>query len=836
MLAASAPPLFVAALLIVSLFLLVCGYLADTRAFNSDNLLSVAQCDDLLHGRDVTDWHLPGAPYLFPDLLLLMPCQLLAPTLPLAFLAYCFTLHLTLAACLAWLGRLSGLRWRTAIVAAGWGTIFLIAMNLNKTLSDRACLLVHPGSHVAALVVGLFVLALTVHSLRRGRSWRLAAVYVLIAGFGSFSDRLVVAQFLTPLALALILLAVRKIISFKQARTQLLLLMSSFLFSYVINLLFKRLGFHLLGLEASRSGRRLPDLLSMMRHLYQGVADDRLLCVLIPLHLLAALLIVWLGFRRAVAPPNDSALNRPAVLLAALTFVFSPLCILGVLFVLGMALSPQAAIVRYTLSCWFLPALLLPLLMCWLPGRTARTAAIALQAGILLFILQRAWLLLPGIDRARFEQPYPTLARALDRLARERGPLNGLAGFWSARSTAWFTREKVAVNVLSPMGEPWFHASNPARFLPDGDDLRLPKYRFLFVQRGGAFEPSPAVLVLQFGAPAERIAVGSGEIWLYDALRTPAFDRFLNTRLADRLHRRRPYMGPTEPACLARPKKNMTPLDAPGTVSLEPGQTCEIRFASPVAGQVLDVGAGAEVRLDVEFFHGEERLGSLPVSSVPWTGASYEKPGIQSRLLPLPAVLRERTWDRLIVRVRSDNENAVLGHVLVFDESIAGLEEERPLPPLSRIRLEAEDLLPINPGTPYTDDADASASGGRVRRAGVDFPCCFIYTPRLFLPPGRYRLQAALKVDSNAGAGELVSLVVGSLSPPAHLAERSLRSSDFPAAGRWITQRIAFEVPEDLESVQFGIVASGRTPITVDYLDLIAESADTTAERGASAP
>ena len=203
---AAVPSLLVISLLILCVFLLVCGYLSDSGAFNSDNLLSSAQCDDLLHGRDVTDWHLPGAPYVFPDLIVLLPCQWLAPTLPLAFLAYCLILHLALAGSLAWLGRLSGLRWRTAIVAAGCGTIFLIASHLNKGMSDRACLLVHPGSHVAALVVGVFLLALTIHSLRRP-SWSLAVLYLLLAGFGSFSDRLLVAQVLAPLALALILLA-----------------------------------------------------------------------------------------------------------------------------------------------------------------------------------------------------------------------------------------------------------------------------------------------------------------------------------------------------------------------------------------------------------------------------------------------------------------------------------------------------------------------------------------------------------------------------------------------------------------------------------------------------
>jgi hypothetical protein len=821
------PPVLVVSLLLVSLFLLVSGYLVDATAFNSDNLLSVAQCDDLLHGRDMTDWHLPGAPYVFPDLLLLLPCQLLAPTLPFAFLAYALVLHLALTACLAWLGRLTGLRWGSAIVAAGCGTIFLVCHYLNKVLGDRACLLVHPGSHVGALLVGLFLLALTVHSLRRGSSWSVAVVYLSIGGLGSFSDRLVVAQFLAPLALALIFLAARRIISRKQAGVHLALLGASFLLSCVIKWLFERLGFHLLGLETSPGRLRLPDLFSMLHRLYQGIAGDPLLCALIPLHLLAALIVVWFWSRRTAEKTEDSEADRAAVLLAALTFLLSPLCILGALFVLGM--SHQVAIGRYTLSCWFLPPLLLPLFMCWLPGRTARATAFVLQAGIVLFALQRAEMLLPDIDGSRFEQPYPPLAQALDRLARERGSLNGLGCFWSARSTSWFTREQVAVNALSAMGEPWFHASNPARFLP-GDDLRIPPYQFLVVRHGDPFGPSAAILALQFGAPAERIAVGTDEIWLYDSLRMPAFDRFLRTRLADRLHRQRPYTGPAEPACLAHPKANMTPPTVPGTIELKPGQTCEIRFAQPITGQVLDVGASAESCLEVEFFHGDERLGSLPVPSVPWTGACYDKPGIQSRLLPLPTVLRERPWDRLVVQPRPNSATGRLAHVLVFAESIPGLDEERPLPRLPRIRMEAEELLPINPGTPYTDDADATASAGRVRRAAVDFRCCLNYTPRLFLPPGRYRLKCALKVDSNASNEEVVSLLVGCLSPMMKLAERTLRGNDFSAAGCWVTQQIGFEVPEDMENVQFGIVTSGRTPITVDYLDVFAEPPDSPGE------
>lgn len=814
----AAPPLFVVALLIVSLFLLLSAYLAEPTAFNSDNLMCCAQCDDLLHGREIIDWHLPGAPYVFPDLLLLLPCQALAPTLPLAFLAYGLLLHLALAASLAWLGRLSGLRWPTAITAAGCGAIFLLASYLNRAFSDRACLLVVPGSHFAALVVGVFLLALMIHSLRRP-SWTVALLYLLIAGFGSFSDRLVVAQFLAPLALALMLLAVRRIIDRGTTGVHLALLAASFLFSCVIKLLFQWLGFHLLALEMTPGPLHAPDFFRMLRRLYQGVAEDRLLCTLIPLHLLIGLLVVWLWSRRTVETPEDSSSNRPAILLAALTFALSPLCILGALFVLGMSQHP--AINRYVLSCWYLPFLLLPLLTCWLPGRMARATAILLQVGIAVFALQRVAVLLPNLDPHRFEQPYPPLAQALDRLARERGPLYGLGSFWAARSTTWFTREKVVVNALSAMGEPWFHASNPARFLPD-DDLRIPPYQFLVVRHFDAFGPSGSVLALHYGIPAERIAVGNDEIWLYRSLRIPALDHFLRARLADRLHRRQSYTGPIEPACLAQPKKSMTPSNAPGTIALEPGQTCAIHFAEPITGRVLDVGASHDARLEIAFFWGDERLGSLPVPSVQWTGGSYEKPGIQSRLLSLPPELADRSWDRLIIRSCGNSDNVRLAHVLVFD-SIDGVDPERPLPRLPRIRLEAEELLPINPGTPYTDEPDTTASGGFVRRSAVDYSSSITYTPRLFLPAGRYRLECALKANSPRPMDEVVTLLIGCVTPQAKVAERTLHGCDFPAAGQWTTHQVSFEVPKETENIQFGVIGSGKTPITIDYLDLIAE-------------
>ena len=135
-----------------------------SAAFTSDDLLCTAVCDDLLHGRDVTSWYLPGAPYLFPDIALLTPCQWLTPHVLASFLAYGFAFHFCLLGVLLTLGRMTGLsRWR-ALTAAGCGEIAGRPPPRRQRLD--ACLPpLHPGSHTGVVLVGLALLALTVRSL-----------------------------------------------------------------------------------------------------------------------------------------------------------------------------------------------------------------------------------------------------------------------------------------------------------------------------------------------------------------------------------------------------------------------------------------------------------------------------------------------------------------------------------------------------------------------------------------------------------------------------------------------------------------------------------------------
>ncbi len=800
---------------------------SPNHPFNSDDLMCSDLCDDLLHGRSLTGWHLPCAPYLFPDLPLFAPCHLLAPNIAIEFLAYCLVFHLCLLAVLAWLGRLSGLGWRKALTAAGCGTVLLAVLHLNKESGDRASLLVHPGSHVGAILVGLFLLALTARALRYGQSWIGALVFVLAGGLGTISDKLVVVQFLAPVALALIVLTAYRLIGVKQAAGQWVLLGASYLLALGIKSLLqglgiqfmdiKELGVNLLDSKPPFLHLNLGDLPPLLGRLYQGIERQYVLCALVPLHLVAALCLLRVHFSKPADTSGDAVLDRRVVLLAALVLLLSPLCIFGALLVGGMA--QHYATYRYTLSCWFLPCLFLPLLLGWLPGRMVRAASVLVPLSVVLFAAQRAMVLIPRIERSAFEQPYPAVAQALDRLARQRGPLRGLGGYWLARSISWFSRENVAIDPLLQLAIPWFHGSNANRFLPaDGDDLRIPGHQFLLLHAGDRMCPSAGIATLAFGAPREKIVLGPDEIWLYDCLRSSALDRFLRSLLAERLRAHRPYIGPVSPACLAQPKANRTPAGARGTVVIDPQQPLEIRFATPISGQLIDLGANYSNQFDLVFYRGEERLGDLHVPAVPLTGASFERPGIQARLLSLPAPLAANKWDRILVNPVAGTGNLCLAHFLVFAERLPDpLSHPDKFPP--RVRLTANDLYPR-----LSQGGDPSS----IPPAGAETLIC---SPEVTLPPGRYRLDYAIKVEDNASASEVAYLGVLCHLPLRTLAERTLHADDFHRAGEYVTQTMTFEIAEETDFILFGLAALGGASVSLDHIDLIAEPADRLREK-----
>jgi hypothetical protein len=806
------------------LFLLGCAYTAWPGAFNADHLYPSAVCEDVRLGRPFGQWHFPGAPYLFPDMLLLLPCQLLPGGVAGEFIGYVFALFLSLLAAVAWLGREVGLTRRQALGAAAGGVLLLAAAHLDKAYEWRGTHIASPGSHVGIIPVGIALLALAVRLLRRGPRVLPVAAFLVLGALGAFSDKLLLVQFLAPLAAALVLLACVRVFGIKPLAGMLGLVGGVALLSAGLRVAFVRLGFHLLRIEDGfLSAVKLGDLPALLGQVCDGVAGQPLLAAFMPLYLLAgaAAVAVWLRRRTEGASAGP---DRRGALVAALTLVLLPPCDLGVLFAAG--LSQRNEIWRYMLPCYLLPLLLTGWLLGLLPGRGARLGRVVIPA---LAVLVAGWRLAErGRELAalKVEPPYPPLARVLDRLVRERGPMRGLAEFWVARPMQFLTRERVVVAPLDANGLPFFHASNPARFLADDPrDTSVPPYRFVVVGPGHLWpDPGPAMVSLLYGLPRERIPAGEYEVWLYDQLHSTPLDRFLRAQVAERLRARDPGTGPASPSCLARAKANMTPADAPGNILLGPDEGVEVRFAGPVTGKVLDVGAGHDQQFDLTFFAGAERVGRLAVPTVPFTGAVYESAGIQSRLLPLPPALQARPWDRVVVRPRPGSGPANLGHLLVRagDVPETGVGPSQRVP---RIRLEAECLQTHTRvgGDHFADSTpEPGASGGRVRQAATDFRGVVSFTKFVSLPAGRYRVDFAVRVDDNTSPEDVALLDAVCFVPPAAVASRPLRGSDFPAAGRFVRQSLELNLEEDRDYLLFRLVAGGKTAVALDYIDVVA--------------
>jgi hypothetical protein len=806
--------LAIAALVPCLLLLLGCRYLLWEGAFNSDDLYSSIMAADVLAGRAVRGWHLPGAPYIFPDLPLSLPCRWLAPNLVVEFLAYCLVFWLCVTAVVFWLARLLGLTGRQAFVAAGVGVAFLAAVFLGRS-DFTSALLAHAGSHTGALLTGLFLLALTTRAVRRG-AWgpAAAAAYLLAGGLGAFSDRLVVVQFLLPTALGLIVLTAGRRLRPRQLATHLALLVGVGLVYLGTRALFVRLGFQLLVVEDQFSRPHLADFLRGLSHMRRDVAHYPLLAAVIPFYFLFA----SLGL--AAARAGDEAAT-PARGLVALTLILVPVCNLLALLATGAEVAD-----RYTLPCWVLPPLFVPLLAVLVPPWPRRRLAGPVTAAVLgLCAVFRAAAFVPEVSADRLAPPYPPLARTLDRLAAERGPIRGLSGFWTGRSINMLAHGPIFVNTMTNGGAPWFHADNPNRFLDDDqNNLAVPDYTFAIIDRGErglywGIDPQAAEAL--FGPPVRRLPADcpGREVWLYDHIEFGALDTFQRARLAERARRVRSYRVPQSPAMLARPKWNLTPVDGCDCVRLPARQAVEVHFAEAVYGAVLDVAADSMDSYALRFYRGSQEVGALAVPPVPWTGAVYGPPGMQARLLPLPDPLRQGGWDRVVAVALRPDADCHLGHLLVLDEPLPGMP--RTAVPGRTWRYEAE-ALPTHLDPKRSRRADRYASGRAVRHAPAGVAEWVCYGPFTTLPAGRYRVEFVLKAAATDSAQPLATIDAVANPEASVLAARLLYAGDLPAAGRWARPALTFTTTTELFGVEFRLHTTGVAGLAVDYVEVTA--------------
>jgi hypothetical protein len=803
------------ALLLLAATGAACNYFNDPNGFNSDDLYCSAFCEDVLHGRAMRGWHLPGAPYTFPDVLLLLPCHALFADLGHAFVAYGFLFYLLLLAVLTRVLRGTGLSWRTSLGAAAAGVLFLAAAHLRGPYLGRGLLLFRAGNHAGCFLVGLLLAGSVLHGLRHGFRVPGSAAILLAGSLGGFSDRLLLVQFVSPLLFALVVVGALRLVPVRRAVAAVGLLGLTAGLAFLLRPLFARLGFVLLPAGGDFHWFAAFDPARFVHHFLDGTNGQPLTRAVLVLHLVAGPLLALAWLRRG--PEDETELDRPAVLVAVLALWAAPLCNLGAIVCGGMTENP--AIDRYSHACFVLPYLTAAAWLSLAPWRAVRAAALPGRLAIAAFAAHLVVLSLPGAGRERFMPRYPPLARALDELVGRHGPLRGIAGFWPARELSFLTHRRVPVRSVADTGAPFPHASSLQAYLfDDPHDLSLPDYHFvLLAPCEGKLVPSPEAVRCEYGEPVEQIEVGDCRIWRYRRLEGRRWELFLRAQLAGRLRREWNYITPSEPETLKRPKENLTRWDRSCHVRVLRGQSLEVRFDHPVTGRLLDVSADWIDQFRLVFYRGEERIATARVPVVWWTGAAYGTPGMQSRLVPLPAACGERAWDRVVMTPLIGHNCATVGHFLVYRQELP-YRCTPALTPGQQRRYEAE-TLPAPDGPSVRLAPNLAASGERVRQAAAGYAGLLSFGPYAFLPPGRYR------VDFTLAVGEVVDAPVAVLDVSADcgltlVRSRELDGTDFPAPGRFCRRSIVFDVAEELDAVEFRVSVTGRTAVSLDCIDL----------------
>lgn len=659
------------------------GYEADGGYFSSDDLYAVEMADHVLaNGPDLAGWHMPLAPYLFPDIAAVLAIRPFVSDLAVLFFLYCLLFCSALAAVTAWLARECGLS-RVRAAAVGLAAVAsLLALFSGGAYLGGGVLLYRACSHAGAVLVGLLALAFVLRGLRRGFGWVSGPLFVTATALGVLSDQLLVVQFLAPICLALFYLVVLRAVPLRRAATPVLLLAAAGLLAQVLKWQLPKLGIVLLGFSRPARLANLPGslpaawefattilpacvegrpVLKWVLVLHAGVA------LFLTLRLPALLTRRGTGRSEEAIPEAGVDAARARLAFAAATLLI-PACNLGAV-ALAAANGLVTNEIRYILALSFVPFVSLGVLLSSFPRDRRQVLGTAYLVVAFLFTVGTVVARGPSLGSRPLRQPYPELARAIDELVREGGHTHGLAEFWSARHLRYLCKSGVCINTALPDGRPWLHSTGPDTYLfPDRHALPTPTYTFV-VFRHPPHEDmglDRKLLAVQFGPPSEKRVVGKHEIWLYRRLNNRYLDLFLTSAAEKRYRAQYEVIPPSSPRRLGRPKPVMTPWNAKGNLLLHPRSPVEVCFTGRARGELVDVGADYDDEYALAFFYGEELVGELHVPAIPWTGCAYGLPGIQSRLLPVPAALARRGWTRVVIIPAGGDDKFSVGHFLVL--------------------------------------------------------------------------------------------------------------------------------------------------------------------------
>ncbi|MEW6265815.1 MAG: hypothetical protein AB1641_22305 [Thermodesulfobacteriota bacterium] len=654
----TASRLLIGLFLMVILGLLAWRHLASLlTTLNADDFYLPALYKDLLTERyDLTNWHLPPAPYFFPDLPVFFILNSLLPDLGYAFSLYGLLSVLAYSCLFFYLARrISGEGYVSFLVIVSL-VILLLALSIPGHLLGKFTL--HPSLHSSAFLVGLTLTAITLNALERGGySRRETLAFFVLAFLTTASDSIIIVQFLIPLPLALTVLRARNLTTWKLVRTSFVLSAGAILASMLlIRLLRAGEWLHM------PNALRWPGWAYVQQSLHFFSRDLGWMLENWTTLMVLGIFGVVTGLACLILNRNQPAANESDPGPQASRTVNHGF--LALLTTISFAATMSAPVsrgiwldinqVRYLLPGFFMPLFLIVLTIVPYHRRLPRALKFILVGLVVGLGLRIAAPTATGLDLEQLTLPYPDRIKCLDDLARRHNLKFGFSDYWNAKYVSFFSRAGLRVNQLNPDLGPFLWINNLAWYYgrKRGGRCDYPDYGFI-ITNGLSRE----VILKEFGPPTLVEYCGENEIFVYDRSNDFAIKNLHRDHLLE-LCRGASSSYAVKPKNLGRRKFEGTTWNADGITIIRDEKPIPVRLIPAAQGEFFELGADSDDEYEVVFFQGQAVLGRLVIPGVAEKGA-----GIRSRIIELPDNLKNRPVDKLEIKpLKGDGRHSV-GHL-----------------------------------------------------------------------------------------------------------------------------------------------------------------------------
>ncbi|MGI6456190.1 MAG: hypothetical protein ACOX5R_11305 [bacterium] len=624
---------------------------------SSDAFYLFSLCEDLFwDGYSILGWSFPPSPYFFPDFLLLAPLYLLSNDVSVSIVLYDLIFWSAIFILLIKIGGF--LQVSPVQNFNGAICIFLLFFHFVAYFDRREipAFFMLPSYHSGCLLFGLLLLYFFLRKMEGIAGYKEITIVGLLTVLMVFSDSLFLSQFLLPVVSVVLVLALFRIVHWKQFM----------LWFFIL----------LLAVQANSIFHRLLDdnfvyyisVTDKLRHFNAEAAHQTFQAFFLDMqnYLWSYSYIFYLMIVTLIAGVTFITLNCIPTMRIPIETVRRTILFL-ILFIYSSVTITIAAIsisglwnwfhnIRYVLNFLFLPFLLIFVLLLSLYHFIPRKFHPYYSSLILVISLVVVSLHLTTFSFKMPAQMYPKWIQELDRVAARHGLKYGYAEYWSAKDINVLSRTNLRANQIETGLFPRFWINNTEwYYTPEGE---YPYYQFVITENLDTRQ-----LVNVFGTPQRIYSAGHKEVWIYNRSTDAAFRNFLKPQLnhPELVH------APAAPVQLSRYSHTGRPESDPMNMRIEKDETLEVLFDIPAQGDVIDISVDGDDTYHVTvIFQGSDASDSE--LKFEYTIDSKGEEDMMVHITPLPAEMRNHEITRVEIRPVGGDDAYYVGHVFVYHD------------------------------------------------------------------------------------------------------------------------------------------------------------------------